>query len=86
MDAVMTQINISELRQHLPGFIKQVQRGEEIVVTLHGKPVARIVPERSEDAREAAWQRLVALRGSAVLGDVISPLDEVEWTADENHL
>jgi prevent-host-death family protein len=86
MDAVMTQVNISELRQHLPGFIKQVQQGEEIVVTLHGKPVARIVPERSEDAREAAWQRLVALRGSAVLGDVISPLDEVEWTADENHL
>ena len=82
----MTQVNISELRQHLPGFIKQVQRGEEIIVTLHGKPVARIIPARSEDAREAAWQRLVALRDKAVLGDVISPLDDGEWTADENHL
>jgi prevent-host-death family protein len=38
------QVNVTELRQHLPSYLKQVQNGKEIVVTSHGEMIARIVP------------------------------------------
>jgi prevent-host-death family protein len=81
----MSSINVTELRQHLPEYLKQVQSGEEIAITLHGKTIARIVPEAKESKREAALKRLDAVRGTVIVGDIISPLDE-EWTGDADHL
>jgi len=81
----MHAVNVTELRQHLPDYLKQVQQGEEIAVTLHGKTIARIVPDRQESKREAALNRLEALRGSVIIGDILAPLDE-QWTADADHL
>lgn len=81
----MHSVNVTELRQHLPEYLKQVQQGEEIVVTLHGKTIARIVPDRQEDKREAALTRLEALRGTVIVGDILAPLDE-EWTGDADNL
>ncbi|WP_019867168.1 type II toxin-antitoxin system Phd/YefM family antitoxin [Methylovulum miyakonense] len=78
-------INITELRQHLPDYLKQVQQGEEIAITSHGKTIARIVPDRQDDERDAALKRLAALRGKMLVGDILSPLDE-EWTGDADHL
>jgi prevent-host-death family protein len=46
----MTSVNVTELRQRLPEYLKQVQRGEEVVITLHGKTIARIVSDRQENA------------------------------------
>ena len=31
---------------------KQVERGETIIITRHGRPIARIVPEASQRQRE----------------------------------
>jgi prevent-host-death family protein len=81
----MSSINVTELRQHLPEYLKQVQAGEEIAITLHGKTIARIVPEVKESKREAALKRIDALRGTVIVGDIISPIEE-EWTADADHL
>jgi prevent-host-death family protein len=81
----MSSINVTELRQHLPEYLKQVQAGQEIAITLHGKTIARIVPEAKESKREAALKRLEALRGTVIVGDIISPIEE-EWTADADHL
>lgn len=81
----MSSINVTELRQHLPEYLKQVQAGQEIAITLHGKTIARIVPEAKESKREAALKRLEALRGTVIIGDIISPFEE-EWTADADHL
>jgi prevent-host-death family protein len=81
----MSSVNVTELRQHLPEYLKQVQSGEEIAITLHGKTIARIVPEAKESKREAALKRLDALRGTVIVGDIINPLDEV-WTGDADHL
>jgi prevent-host-death family protein len=81
----MSSINVTELRQHLPEYLKQVQAGEEISITLHGKTIARIVPEAKENKREAALKRLEALRGTVIVGDIISPIEE-EWTGDAGHL
>jgi prevent-host-death family protein len=81
----MNAVNITELRQHLPAYLKQVQAGQEIAITLHGKTIARIVPDSDLSAREAAASRLANLRGTMIVGDVLAPLD-VEWTGDARHL
>jgi len=81
----MHLVNVTDLRQHLPEYLKQVQKGEEIVITLHGKSIARIVPNFSDNKREQALKRLDTLRGKMILGDILSPLDD-EWTGDANHL
>jgi prevent-host-death family protein len=81
----MNSINVTELRQHLPDYLKQVQQGEEIEITLHGKTIARIVPDRKESRREAALKRLESLRGTVIIGDILAPLDE-EWTGDADNL
>ena len=81
----MSSINVTELRRHLPEYLKQMQAGEEIAITLRGKTNARIVPEAKESKREVVRKRLEALRGIAKVGDIISPINE-EWTADADHL
>ena len=80
----MQEINVTELRKHLPSYLKQVARGEQIRVISNGKVLARIVPE--DDPAAAARRRLEALRGTMVVGDIVSPIDDVEWSADEDHL
>lgn len=81
----MNAVNITELRQHLPAYLKQVQAGQEIAITLHGKTIARIVPDSDVSPREAATARLATLRGTMIVGDVLTPLNE-EWTGDARHL
>jgi prevent-host-death family protein len=80
----MQDINITELRKHLPSYLKRVARGEQIRVTRNGKVLARIVPEG--DPGTAARIRLEALRGTMVVGDIVSPIDDVEWSADDDYL
>ena len=41
-------VGIRELRAGLSRYIEQVKQGEEIVVTEHGRPVARLVPMNGE--------------------------------------
>ncbi|MGY6275110.1 type II toxin-antitoxin system Phd/YefM family antitoxin [Methylomonas sp. MgM2] len=81
----MTAVNVTELRQHLPEYLKQVQLGEEITITVRGKTIARIVPDHDETKREAALKRLSALRGKMIVGDILSPCSD-EWTGDANNL
>jgi prevent-host-death family protein len=80
----MQEINVTELRKHLPSYLKRVARGEQIRVTSNGKVLARIVPEDDPDA--AARAPLEALRGTMVVSDIVSPIDDVDWSADDDHL
>lgn len=76
----MREVNVTELRSHLPTYLGQVQTGEELVVTSHGKAIARILP--SQDILEAARKQLKALRKKSYVGDVISPVVEA-WEAEK---
>lgn len=80
----MQQIKVSELRKHLPDYLRKVSQGEELQITNHGKVIARLIPENDEV--EAARQRLKALRGTMILGDIVSPINDVVWTGDANNL
>ena len=82
--AGMTRVSVSDLRQNLPAFLKRVQAGEQLQITSRGRVIARIEPER--DPAEEARQWLLALRDRVSLGDVVSPIPDLEWSGDANHL
>ena len=42
----MPEVGIRVLRDNLSRYISRVREGEEVIVTDHGKPVARIAPPR----------------------------------------
>lgn len=48
----MVTVGLRELRQDASGLLRRVERGEEIVITVSGRPSARLVP-----ARQTRWQR-----------------------------
>ena len=70
----MRKVNVTDLRQHLPGYLKRVKAGERIEITLHGKVVARLMPAQGTAGEAAAL--LARLRKSAVIGDIVSPVGE----------
>jgi prevent-host-death family protein len=39
------EVQASEAKTHLPQLLDEVERGETIVITRHGRAIARIVPE-----------------------------------------
>jgi prevent-host-death family protein len=41
----MREIQASEAKTHLPQLLDEVERGETLVITRHGRAIARIVPE-----------------------------------------
>jgi prevent-host-death family protein len=40
----MSETGIRELKAHLSSYLRQVEEGETVVITRHGKPIGRIVP------------------------------------------
>lgn len=53
----MTTVAIFEAKTRLSELLAQVQQGEEIVITRHGVPMARLVPPAAPDRRRASSQR-----------------------------
>ena len=72
----MIQVNISEFRNNLLKYLKNVQRGEQISVTSKGTLLATVIPPVSQ--REAAKAELSELAKTAVILDVVSPVD-ADW-------
>jgi prevent-host-death family protein len=66
---IMKQSGIREARQGLSALLAEVRKGREIVLTEHGRPVARLVPLREESPR--AFRSHKAFRaaiGSSAVG------------------
>ena len=68
----MKTVGSYEAKTHLPRLLEEVERGAEIVITRHGKPIARLVPaaERLDDRRlKAAVDGLKCFRQGRLLRD-----------------
>jgi prevent-host-death family protein len=55
------QIGAFEAKNSLGTLLDRVEQGEEIVITRHGKPVARLVPNAARQDRDqvsAAFERI----------------------------
>ena len=65
----MMQIGAFEAKNTLGALLDRVEQGEEVVITRHGKPVARLAPCTTTIDREGAKAALDRIRGrSRTLG------------------
>ena len=74
----MEKIAVSEFRANMVGFLNKVERGEIITLTSRGHDVAKIIPP--DNTLENARKALKHLRKTAIIDDVLSPVEE-EWAA-----
>jgi prevent-host-death family protein len=60
----MREIQAANAKTHLPQLLDAVERGETIVITRHGRPVARLIPDTGNRVALAAQaiDRIKALR------------------------
>lgn len=60
---------VSELKAGLSAYLGRVKRGEEVLVTERGRPVAKLVPVRRDEggAEATSRQRLLDLERRGVL-------------------
>lgn len=74
----MRKVQASEAKTHLPRLLNQVARGETIIITRHGRPIARLVPETDGQALaiEAAIDRIQQSRQTAA---PVTSEELVEW-------
>ncbi len=79
----MREIQSSEAKTHLPQILDAVERGETIVITRHGRAIARIVPEvdQRQDEIAKAKAQIVAFRASMPR----LSLDEILSARHEGH-
>ena len=50
-----------DAKTHLPQLLDRVELGETIVITRHGKPVAKLVPATTEKARPDVCQAVAEM-------------------------
>jgi len=44
----MKKIKVNEVREHLAKYLSDAEKGEEIIITKHSRPIARLVPLKSK--------------------------------------
>jgi prevent-host-death family protein len=76
----MKEVGAFEAKNKLSALLDLVEQGEEVVITRHGKEVARLVPPRgrpNRDEARAAAERIRERARAAKHG----PFDWDEWKA-----
>ena len=69
----MDTVGLRELRQDASDLVRRVEAGEEITITVSGRPSARLV-----SARQIQW------RGWADIADLFHGPADVEWERDRD--
>jgi len=78
----MTEVASRELRNHTADVLRRVEAGEEITITVRGKPVAQVVPIRSRQRRRPMpWEELVALLERIPHDPTFK--DDLAWTSGD---
>jgi len=72
------EVGAYEAKTHLPALLERVQRGEQIIITKHGKPIARLIPIRrpGPDRRAEAVEKLKEFAKGHTLGVPVKQLIE----------
>ena len=73
---VMKQVGVYEAKTQLPRLLDAVEQGEAIMITRHGKPVARLVPIEPprRDVSEVIEEILEARKGRTLGGITVREL------------
>jgi len=80
----MKEKQVNQVREHLARYLTEAERGEEIVVTRHSKPVAKIVPYEKKQSQAtlpdlATHRQQVSTKGAPLSDDVINLRDEERY-------
>jgi prevent-host-death family protein len=75
-------IKASEAKTHFLRILDDVERGETVTITRHGKTVARIVPGSEEDAYAARAQK--AMEAIREIRKRVNPISLAQILADKN--
>lgn len=74
-------VSVRELRNHTARVIAAVDSGEPVVLTVHGRPVADIVPRRKRSERRPTEQLLTDLSEISDLAEqleIASPAEDFD--------
>ena len=74
-------VSVRELRNHTARVIAAVEGGERVVLTVHGRPVADIVPRRERSERRSSEILLADLAQIGTLAarlEVASPAEDFD--------
>ena len=73
----MTQltVGIRDLKTRLSEYLRQVKDGETVIITEHGRPIGRIIPE--PETPENRIQRLMASGELLWNGEALAPFEPV---------
>lgn len=52
----MREMSVREANQNFSQVIAAAERGETIIITKNGRPVARIAPQRANRSRDPEWR------------------------------
>jgi prevent-host-death family protein len=80
------RVGIFEAKTHLSSLVDEVEKGGEVVITRHGKPVARLVRAEHQLSANETEQRRKAWRELREIGqrlNVNASLDEIKSWIDE---
>jgi len=77
----MREIQASQAKIHLAELLDDVERGETLIITRHGRRIARLVPEvdRRQEEIDKALAGIRELRqrtGRITVGELLSARDE----------
>ena len=68
----MESVGLFEAKTHLSELIARAERGEEVIITRHNKPVAKLVPITTEISPELYRKRLEILAELQAVGRQIA--------------
>ena len=71
----MATVGLRELRQHASDLVRRVESGEEVTITVAGRPSARLVP-----ASARTWHRW------AEIADLFDGPSDDAWSADREQV
>ncbi|GAA1199319.1 type II toxin-antitoxin system Phd/YefM family antitoxin [Pseudonocardia alaniniphila] len=71
----MTVVGLHELRQQASELVRRVEQGEEVTITVGGRPSARLVPVAPH-----SW------RTHTEVSDLFSGPADPEWSADRDRV
>ena len=81
----MREVQATEAKTHLAQLLSEVEHGETIAITRHGKPIAHLVPAEAQEraTRRTAVERFEAWR--ATWKGIDMSLEEILAARHEGH-
>jgi prevent-host-death family protein len=77
----MSTVSAYDAKTHLPRLLRAAERGETVIITRHGKPVAQLGPVQDQPREKVAeviarMKRARARRARVTVEEILSARDE----------